>query len=229
MLPIAALLGFTVAVSSTPPAEDEWLKHVPDPPKIEVNEGELDFLTSEPEKPPHLHHHHLRISQSSLTDGWVSLFQCHQQMAVTGSAEIAFHPERSRNLKVTFTDNIGHTSVEGHSVQMEDIQHGAVLCLSLETHALHQQENAWVLRNGPFMRRFLDGYFPLLLTMTVDWRNTDLCLAQMTPTPQPGLDLYTINDFLRLEALFEGQLMTALEFVPGTQCHSAPATMPGKL
>ncbi|MGD8911541.1 MAG: hypothetical protein PVJ68_02195 [Candidatus Thiodiazotropha sp.] len=46
----------------------------------------------------------------------------------------------------------------------------AAICLQAETQSLHPTgQGGYQLRNGPYMRRFLDGYYPMLLTLQVDY------------------------------------------------------------
>lgn len=181
-----------------------------------VNDGYLEFLPQAPPGPP-VHHQHNRIlfDRDSLTSGWVGMQQCHENLDAVPSVEIVFHPDRIRDLRVDSHANIGSIVVDGHRVQLEDVGTGASLCVSARSQALHRDENGqYILRNGPFMRRFLDGYYPLHVTMEVLWPDHALRFVHATPVPQPGFSIITGTTTLHLDALFEGRLTTELRFEP---------------
>ncbi|MGE0079977.1 MAG: hypothetical protein AB7U81_01630 [Thiohalomonadaceae bacterium] len=181
-----------------------------------VNEGRLEFLLQAPPGPP-VHHQHNRIlfDGDSLESGWVSMQQCHENLDAVSSTEIVFHPDRISDLRVDSHTNIGGIVVDGTRVQLEDVGAGASLCISARSHALRRDESGgYVLRNGPFMRRFLDGYYPLHVTMEVLWPDHGLRFVQALPEPQPGFTITAGMEALRLDTLFEGRLVTELRFEP---------------
>jgi hypothetical protein len=46
------------------------------------------------------------------------------------------------------------------------VEPGARLCLSAQTRALRNTGNGYFnLVNGPYMRKFLDGYYPMRVTL----------------------------------------------------------------
>ena len=47
----------------------------------DINEGELQFLTELPDKPPHHHILTVTISPDSLRDGWINANQCDKQIS----------------------------------------------------------------------------------------------------------------------------------------------------
>jgi hypothetical protein len=68
--------------------------------------------------------------------------------------------------------------------------------------------------NGPYHRKFLDGYYPLRLTLTVRYPTDLLAYQDMQPPPQPGLTLRQAGQALTVEAWFEGMLNTEIRFRP---------------
>ena len=185
-----------------------------DPPRYkEVNEGKLVFLADAPK--PKLHHHHnsLKILPESLVNGWIRLEQCHHNIDKVDAAQILFKADRIRNIKITRSVNIKKAWVENASVQMENIGANATLCLSASTHSLLQNnDGSFTLKNGPYMRRYLDGYFPLRVTMDLDYRNTNLQLLEFKPAQQVGYHVKRDSDTLHIDALFEGKLSTEFHF-----------------
>lgn len=179
----------------------------------EVNEGELVFLANPPDSPVHHHHSHLRITEASLRNGWVQLEQCHHDLDRVPVAEILFHPQRSRALEVVSYRNIGSATAERHTVQLRDVGADSQICLRLETRALHPQASGiYELRNGPFMRRFLDGYYPMRVSLQIDFPPR-LLLADVSPVAQPGFVLSRSPGRVEARALFEGRLHTRFLFL----------------
>jgi hypothetical protein len=193
----------------------------------DVNEGQLKFLANLPDKPVHHHHNHIVIAATSLADGWVKLDQCHRNLDAVPRAEIVFNPGRSRGLQVVRFQNIGKVWVEGASVQLRDVAHDAELCLRLESRALvNDGDGIYSLHNGPFMRRFLDGYYPMRVSMAVDYPD-ELTLADVIPAAQEGFEISYREGGLDLDARFEGRLNTVIRFwTTKTQDHLPTQSVP---
>jgi hypothetical protein len=195
-------------------AEPDWLELIEDPEErsLSVNEGELIFL---PEKPEGYHHQHLntiRITEASLSDGWVQLHQCHHNLDPVGALDIVYRRDRIRKLQILQQRNIGSSKVEDASVMLHDIQRSALICIKAETRALHRLEDgSFELRNGPYMRRFLDGYYPMYLRLEVQ-HPTSLTAVATVPTEQPGFAHRQAAGSITLEGWFEGKLSTRIRF-----------------
>ena len=178
-----------------------------------VNEGSLFFPEKSPDQPVHFLHNRITISAESLTTGWVRLSQCHEYLDTVSAAQIVFNPERIRHLSVTLKRNIEAAWVDGPSVQLKQVSKQAKVCIDAETRALSiEGDGKYILRNGPFMRRFLDGFYPMRLRLDVSFPNQRLRLISVSPNPQPGFRLQQEDDKLSIETLFEGELFTELTF-----------------
>jgi hypothetical protein len=178
-----------------------------------VNEGQLHFLETPPAKAVHHHRNHIRIEAGSLASGWVGLTQCHDHLDAVPRAQITFRDGYVRDLRIDLASGIGHAWVEGASVQLQQIAPGARLCLSAQTRALRQAGNGYFnLVNGPYMRQFLDGYYPMRVTLDVDYPADALRPIDVSPPPQPGLTLAERPGKLQLDALFEGELNLLIQF-----------------
>jgi hypothetical protein len=178
-----------------------------------VNEGELSFLDQLPDGEVHRHASRIVITGRSLVDGWVLLEQCHERLDRVAAAQILFEPERLRALQVVSFRNMDAAFAEGNTVQLRGIQADAEVCLRAESLALHRLgEGVYELQNGPFMRRFLDGYYPLRLSLRIDYPAT-LALVDFVPAIQPGFEVTGSPGRIAVEALFEGQLHTRFRFV----------------
>jgi hypothetical protein len=178
-----------------------------------VNEGPLRFLEPPPTKPVHHHQNRIRIDSDSLASGWVGLLQCHDHLDAVPRAQITFREGFVRDLKIDIASGIESAWVEGASVQLQQVAPGARLCLSAQTRALRNAgRGAFNLVNGPYLRKFLDGYYPMRVTLEIDYPQQLLRLTGVSPPPQAGLAVVERPGSIRLDALFEGELRTLIEF-----------------
>lgn len=186
-----------------------------EPPRYkEVNEGHLVFITNNANTSLHHHHNSLTIYPHSLRDGWVKLEQCHNNIDKVPAAQILFKAGRVKNLRITRQENIRKAWVEATSVQMEDISDNAVLCLQAESHSLIKNpDGTFSLRNGPYMRRFLDGYYPIRVSLDLNFTQTSLELLDVTPPSQTGFEVVQHDKGLvHVDTVFEGKLQTEFHF-----------------
>lgn len=179
----------------------------------DVNEGVLHFLATPPAKAVHHHHNRIRIDPDSLRTGWVSLAQCHDHLDPVAAAQITFRDGFVRDLKVDSFSGIEQAWVEGASVQLKNVAPGARLCLSAHTRALRDTGGGYyILFSGPYLRKFLDGYYPMRVTLEIRYPVRSLSLVDVSPPAQPGLSLVVQPGTIRIDALFEGELQTHIQF-----------------
>lgn len=210
---LCLLAGLGVYTPGHATEDDDWFFRDFEAEARAVNEGELEFLSEPPAKQVHHHQNHLVIRGPSLEDGWVVLEQCHDNLDAVPDLEVVFSPDRIRNLKVVTARNIGRAWVEGPSVQLKDVRHDARLCVSAESRALRAEgDGAYVLKNGPFMRRFLDGYYPMRVVLQVDYPCGMLDLVAASPAEQPGFRVEEGDCGVAYDTWFEGRLVTELVF-----------------
>lgn len=180
----------------------------------DINEGDLRFLEQAPATPVHHHQNRIVLTESSLTSGWARLEQCHSHIDAVPSSQIAYNAERIRDIRITRTENIGKAWVAENTVQMQDIARGATICIAAETRALQQLgEGSYVLHNGPYMRRFLDGYYPMRVSMVVRMQAPGLRYQAIQPAPQPGFQVRSDDQEVAYDAVFEGRLQTLIHFI----------------
>lgn len=205
---LAFLLLPPAAAWAAPSEEELFFKDV-----AEVNEGELRFLATPPAKPVHHHHNSIVIRPDSLTSGWVGLEQCHRHLDAVASLQIVYRPERIRALTILQSENIGRAWVQENTVQMEDIARGASICIRGETLALHNEgDGIYSLANGPYMRQFLDGFYPMRVSMRVRIEHPGLRFLDLTPPAQPGFTVEATAAEVGYDAWFEGRLNTLIRF-----------------
>jgi hypothetical protein len=204
---LAALL--TGPASAAMSEEEMFFKGVAD-----VNDGDLKFLAKAPDAPIHHHQNRITLNQESLLSGWAKLEQCHRHLDPVPDMQIVYGSDRVRNIAVLRIENIDRAWVHENTVQMEQVARDALICISAETRALAADgENRFVLTNGPYMRRFLDGYYPMRVSVEVILETNRLSFLDSTPAPQPGFQLHQEGNRIGFEALFEGMLRTSLRFM----------------
>ncbi len=134
---------------------------------LEINEGDLQVLERPPEAASHHHQNRLLITAQSLSDGWVTMYQCHSDLDAVSATQVVYNKARIRNIKVLSSQNIGSVRIEGHTVQLKDVGAESEICISADKRALLYENGQYYLKLGPFMRRFLDGYYPMRVQVEV--------------------------------------------------------------
>lgn len=178
-----------------------------------VNEGALRFLEAPPATAVHHHQNRVRVTAESLRSGWVDLQQCHTHMDAVPRSQITFREGYVRGLGIDTFSGIGRAWVEGASVQLKDVAPGARLCLSAQTRALRNTGNGYYsLSHGPYMRKFLDGYYPMRVTLDIEYPAAQLRLLDVSPERQPGLAHDEAPGRVKLDTHFEGELRLVFQF-----------------
>ena len=198
--------------------EEDWFVENPDAIYDAINEGELTFLDKPPEIQVHHHHNTIIVLKSSIETGWVKLLQCHDNLDIFPRLQIVYNKDKIHDLRITQQKNIGEARVEGHTVQLTDVNSNARLCVEAESRALiAQKDGTFVLQNGPFMRKFLDGYFPMRVSIDIKLP-ANLSFITIEPGEQKGFKVIKGKQSLHLDAWFEGRLVTRIRFklVPET-------------
>lgn len=208
----ALLMGFLMGTQ----ADDEWGAWFDadyEAQALAVNEGDLEFLTELPDKLPPVLQNQLTISRQSLQDGWIDMVQCHERLDPVPSAEVLYHPHRTRNIEIVSSSHIQRAWVEDKSVQLENITAGATLCIHAQVKALYSNFNgSYSMRNGPFLRKFLDGYYPMRVTMDVTFPEGKLSFEAINPQAQNGFHVRYQQNKMNIEALFVGELEIEIYF-----------------
>ncbi|WP_296805914.1 alpha/beta hydrolase [Thiocapsa sp.] len=195
------------------PDEEDWPEMDLEARIAAVSDGELRFVGPERAAATHRHVNRIRIGAESLREGWIELTQCHENLDAVGAAQIIFSVERIRGLEVVSAQGIGRAWVEGPSVQLTDIAPGARLCIRAESRAMFALgDGRYRLRNGPYMRRFLDGYYPMQVVLDVSYPADRLALVHHQPATQPGFAVRAGSGHVAVDAAFEGRLFTCLDF-----------------
>lgn len=179
-----------------------------------VNEGELQLLEGPPDAAAHQHQNRLLITKQSLDDGWVTMYQCHSDLDQVSASQVVYPEHQIRNLAILSSKNIGSVQIEGHTVQMRDIEAESEICISADKRALFFEDGLYHLKLGPFMRRFLDGYYPMRVQVEVCYP-TYLQLVDSSPvralqrrrdaTAYAEIDIWVVGE-LDIELIFRNGL-----------------------
>ena len=211
---IACMIFFSPSIASDLEISDEeraWLEA--DEDTSQVSEGELRFLTNATgEETLHIRNQ-ITILPTSLIDGWVALKQCHHNLTPLPELQITYRYRAIRNLAIASSDGIGRAWISEQSVQMENIEKSASICIVAEVQIMRRSDDDhYLINNGPFHLRFLDGYYPLRLTLAISYPENSLITTGVTPEPQPGVTVEEEPGKIVLDTRFEGMLYTEFRF-----------------
>ena len=181
----------------------------------QTGKGELVFLSSPPEFRTLHSINTIVITRGSLDDGWVEIGQCYTGLDAVPAAEVVYQYRNLRHLRIHSKTNIGKAVTRGQSVQLTDVGRDATLCIKAEAQNFYPQEDgSFLLRNGPFHRRFLDGYFPLHVSMDVQFPSGLLRYAGTSPESQSGFNVKVQDEHVYIDTWFAGTLHVEVQFSP---------------
>ena len=179
----------------------------------DINEGDLNFLLKPPDKPVLHSRNTLHISQLSIDKGWVALEQCYKNLDPVPVAEIVYQYKAIRKFSILSKKNIDIAYIKGQSVQLRNVSRNAELCISAEVNIFRKdKDNTYKLVNGPFHRKFFDGYYPYHISLNITYPSSGLQLIKSTPQAQQGFNINTSENNIQIETYFEGILTTELLF-----------------
>lgn len=175
--------------------------------------AQLEFLAPITDRSIPYSHTRLSFTANSMASGWVAIAQCHHGLDAVPDAEVVYRFEQMRGLIITETYNIAEARIEGQSVQLRNISRGGRLCVEMEAKLLkHDNDGKYRLRYGPYMRKFLDSYFPMHVALEVNYPSALLILDKVSPAPEEGMSLKQKSGWLGVEAWFRGMLVIELQF-----------------
>ena len=192
---------------------DSWLEDDSEFRSFEVNEGDLIFIDPVKDKRTLHSEKALTITKSSLTTGWVELKQCYFNISPIDETDIVYRYKQIRDFKIISTKNIGKASTDGLVVHLQGISADAVICVTAEVKVLEKQgPDNFVINSGPYYQRFLDGYFPYHVSLTVNFPGELVRVSGVSPYSQPLFNVHTGDHQLSINTWFEGILTIHIEF-----------------
>jgi len=194
---------------------EAWLNNeIDDLPFASINAGSLKFLVKPPKDKVHHHHNTLFVAKESMDNGWIKLLQCHENLDKISRAQVLYKKGRVKNIKITLVKNIDKAWVENHTVQLINIKKNARLCIEFNSKALYKNEDgSFTLKNGPFMRKFLDGFFPMRVSLDLQLPK-ELKFVSISPNQQNGFRVNHTPNGVHFDAWFEGKLYTLIRLIP---------------
>ncbi|WP_028486680.1 hypothetical protein [Thiomicrorhabdus chilensis] len=154
----------------------------------------------------------LKINTDSLKTGWVQFSQCHFQLDPVPKIEVAYHPENTRNLKVVAYQGIERAHATHHRVVLTNVTRGAQVCIQGESRTLTLLESGFYIQRGPYMRKFLDGYYPMIVEEIIELNKIRAVLVKHTPINPKAKESASSGGSYRFAYSFEGQLRPYYEF-----------------
>lgn len=191
---------------------EDWFKEDSPTRYKDINSGQLVFLKSPPSKPTLHSNNVFIIDDTSINEGWVKLIQCYENLDAVPVAEVVYQYRFMRHLKIKSSRNIQHAEIKNQSVQLENIKKNARLCITAEVRNFYQNEDkTFSLVNGPYHRKFLDGYYPYHLSMDIKFAKR-LHFINSSPKKQNGYMVKESPNRLNIDTWFEGKLNTEFRF-----------------
>jgi hypothetical protein len=170
-------------------------------------EGQLRFLAQRPDPQAYRYEASAVIDTESLQTGVITLKTCHLQLDPNRRVVVAFNRQRVQSIEILNSTGVGRAWVEGHRVELADVQRGGHVCIGLKSRALESQgPGLWRLHAGPLMRRYLDGYLPMDAKLSLTWPSGLLAVTSTQPAPQPGVHLSEGSDGATLNITFAGRM-----------------------
>ena len=194
--------------------EEKWLNSEDDIDTSHINEGKLEFLKAS-ENQNVLHSiNNLTIKKSSIDDGWVNLQQCYQHLDAIKSTAISYKYRFMKNLKLISYRNIDNVTIHDQSIELTNIKNNSEICIEAEVRIFYQNPDlSFSLINGPFHRRFLDGFYPYHVTLDITYPDDSLSFTKSTPKQSSLFSIERKKGKLLINTYFEGMLNTEIRFL----------------
>ena len=195
------------------PAElEKWFNSDDELPTSKVNEGQLTFITTNSKKNTFGSVITLHIDQNSIDEGWTTLTQCYTNLDPVPRTAVVYRKNLIKDLKVISSKNIKSTKTSENKVFLNHVSKNASLCIGATARNFYQNEDkSFSLVNGPYHRKFLDGYFPYHLQLNIHY-SPKLKFLFNIPKQQPGFQVTQKSNTLSIDTVFEGRLKTEFRF-----------------
>ena len=128
--------------------------------------------------------------------------------------QIVYRQGRIDWIRLRSHRNIGRARVEGLSVQLQDIQRGARLCLTMRKRMTPDEHaGGYRLSHGPFYRQFLDGYYPMQVQYRLQYPAGRAQVRLLNREAITGAAIRESNGTVAMDAHFAGRLNLELQVV----------------
>lgn len=211
-LPLQAEMDISQDLSDLTPEERAWMEDDSELNAIAISSGEIRWIEPEKTKNSYRLETDLFIPKSALDDGWINFQQCHFELDAVPKIEVVYHPDKTRSLALSSSKKIEHITVNQASVTLEKVSKGAFVCISGQSKALIKTAKGYTLNRGPYMRKFLSGYYPMHLKEQINWNKVPLTLISPESTNQLGKSIIATSKHISANYWFEGKLQTHYNF-----------------
>lgn len=193
--------------------EERWLNAIDDAVITEKNEAKLKFIKPPLNSQPLHSTNKLIISHKSINDGWVDLHQCYRHLDKLPEVDITYYYRSIKNLTLISKKNIDSAIIKDQSITLKNIKDNAEICVSAEVRIFYQNpDQSFSLANGPYHRRFLDGFYPFHVSLNIQYPDQLLSFQKTYPKPTQNFSVTNINNKLLIETYFEGILNIEVRF-----------------
>ncbi|MCW9024011.1 MAG: hypothetical protein OQK73_04950 [Gammaproteobacteria bacterium] len=192
---------------------EAWFYDDSDTSSGRVSGGELVFVS--PDKPETILHsrNQFTINTKSIDNGWVVLQQCYANLTPQKESQVVYQYKYMRKLTIVSSHQIGSSRVEGQTVQLNDIQSNAELCVNAEVRIFYQNpDKSFTLVSGPYHLKFLDGYYPMHLSFTVNFPAGQLQFTGLEPNHPQDMPAQFQAGQVSIDTYFEGKLTIKMNF-----------------
>lgn len=212
-LPFFILFFISINAFAFTDEEERWLNSIDDADITEKNEAKLKFIKPPSNSQPLHSINKLIISQESIDDGWVDLHQCYRHLDKLPEVDITYYYRSIKNLTLISKKNIDSAILKDQSITLKNIKDNAEICISAEVRVFYQNpDQSFSLVNGPYHRRFLDGFYPFHVSLNIQYPDQLLSLQETFPKPTQNFSVTNINNKLLIETYFEGILNIEVRF-----------------
>lgn len=192
-------------------AEKAWLMDDSNLDAFAISEGELK-MSPKASKKEYWLENHLSVTPTSIQDGWMKFSQCHHQLDPVAKIEVSYNADNTRSLKLKSSQGIENIKVHPHSVELQNVTRGAMVCINGESKTLFNNGKDFVIKRGPYMRKFLDGYYPMIVEENIFLQGVDAQLIESSPlTIESAQSASKIHEYCYRYA-FEGKLQPNYTF-----------------
>lgn len=210
---ICALLIPVMLAAAEKPIDESWLDDDDESRALQVNEGQLNFITPVHDQSILHSDTQLWITAESTQTGWVKMHQCYRHLDAVGRTDVVYAYREMDDLQVTRAEKIGQIRVKPQGVELEDVAKGAELCVQARVRILQRlSEKTYGMHNGPYHRKFFDGYYPYHVSLTVHYSGNEMKPRRVEPEPQNGFYVTEKTGVLSIDSWFEGELRIGIEF-----------------
>lgn len=185
-----------------------------------VNEGQLTFVDPELTAGKYALFNQIRFLGDSMQSRQIAFTQCHKHLDAIRAIDIVYNAQTISDLQVTSSKNIENYQVENDKVELYQVGKDAEICISGKSKTLsyNPESQLWELQRGPYMRKFLDGYYPMHLQESIQLSNSEFDFQQIHLAgntqlkPLTQIEQNGEGKTITLNYYFEGRLQPTYQF-----------------